>query len=248
MNLSDKVDISAPLDLLKTWIFGSFPSLTSFPVTSITRIIIAGNSIDPPIIERKNHIKKPTTQHNVALDAVKELDAFTSDLAKSINVDLMPGDKDPANFMMPQQPMHACMFPQSRTNSNFNSVSNPYQVEIDGRQIIGTAGQNVADIQKFSKIEDPIEALRATLQWSHIAPTCPDTLACYPYYQTDPFIINGLPHIYFAGNCETFRTDFYENGTGGKTRLICVPVFSESKVGVLVNINNLEVHTLHLDC
>lgn len=247
-NLSEKVDLSAEFELLKLWVYGNFPSLNGLPATSLVRIIIAGDSVDPPKIERKQHGKKTDNTQNPGLDAIKVLDAFSSDLVKSINVDIMPGKKDPANFMMPQQPIHACMFPKSRANSNFMSVSNPYQFQIDGRQIIGTSGQNIKDILAFSKLEDSLHALRATLTWSHIAPTCPDTLACYPYYQTDPFIINETPHIYFAGNCEAFQTGMYEAKDGRKTRLVCVPIFSETKTGVLVNLKDLEARPFYINC
>lgn len=150
--------------------------------------------------------------------------------------------------MMPQQPLHACMFPKSRGNTNFTSVSNPYHLEIEGRQIVGTAGQNIKDIHRYSNVDNALDALRMTLTWSHIAPTCPDTLACYPYYQSDPFIMTELPHIYFAGNCEKFESELLQKTDGSKTRLICIPNFKETKTGVLVNLKDLKVTALHVDC
>jgi DNA polymerase delta subunit 2 len=68
----------------------------------------------------------------------------------------------------------------------------------------------VQDIDRYSKVCDPMEGLRKTLTWSHIAPTCPDTLACYPFYEKDPFIIEECPHVYFAGNMPKFETELFE--------------------------------------
>lgn len=45
-----------------------------------------------------------------------------------------------------------------------------------GFRILGTSGQNVQDIYKVSSFEDHLEILEHTMNWSHIAPTAPDTL------------------------------------------------------------------------
>lgn len=74
----------------------------------------------------------------------------------------------------------------------------------------GSSGQPVSDILGYSTIEKPIEALEKCLIWSHISPTAPDTLACYPYYETDPFVIEECPHVFFAGNQSEFDTKIYE--------------------------------------
>lgn len=122
----------------------------------------------------------------------------------------MSGEFDPSNYMLPQQPMHHCMFPLCAPCGAFKSVTNPYEIMIEDRLILGMSGQNIDNIQKYSKIEDPLDALKSIAQWSHIAPTCPDTLACYPYYDADdPFIIKQCPHILFAGNTSEFRTDVF---------------------------------------
>ena len=78
-------------------------------------------------------------------------------------------------------------------------------MEIAGYTILGTSGQNVEDIMKNSSITDPLEALELILKWSHVAPTCPDTLGCFPYLENDPFVISDLPHVLFAGNQKSFK-------------------------------------------
>ncbi len=119
-------------------------------------------------------------------------------------VDLMPGGHDPANYILPQQPLHHCMFPQSSQLSTFSTVSNPYNCRIGGRLIVGSSGQPIKDILVNSSLENSLAAMEKTLEWSHMCPTAPDTLGCYPYSDEDPFIMDTLPDIYFAGNQDTF--------------------------------------------
>lgn len=43
-------------------------------------------------------------------------------------------------------------------------------------RFLGTAGQNVSDIFRYSSMEDHLEILEWTLRVRHISPTAPDTL------------------------------------------------------------------------
>lgn len=93
-----------------------------------------------------------------------------------MNVDIMPGEYDPSNHILPQQPMHYCMFPQSTKHQTFQGVTNPYQCSIADRIILGTSGQPISDIKTLTDIENNLEILESTLTWGHLAPTAPDTL------------------------------------------------------------------------
>ena len=53
-------------------------------------------------------------------------------LQACVPVDVMPGEYDPANHFMPQQPLHKCMFPKALSYSTVKSVSNPYEAAIGG--------------------------------------------------------------------------------------------------------------------
>lgn len=68
--------------------------------------------------------------------------------------DIMPGSNDPANVLLPQQPLHRCMFPQSGRLSTLTGVTNPFDFEVDGVTFLGTSGQGVDDIYRFSTSED----------------------------------------------------------------------------------------------
>lgn len=243
LNMGSPNDFSMSMELLQQWIFGNLEGFGKSPdweAASVVRVIIAGNSVKASVKPKNNLHGRPTIESTDILNAVKAVDTFVHNLAQSVSVDLMPGEFDPANHMLPQQPMHQCMFPKAVTFTSFRGVSNPYACEISGRYILGTSGQNVHDVARFSKIEDPLEALKSTLMWSHIAPTAPDTLPCYPYYQKDPFVISECPHVYFAGNTGEFRTALWEGSIGQRTRLICVPSFTETYSIAVVNLRTLD--------
>lgn len=139
---------------------------------NITRIIIAGNSISTTGSDKNTFSNAHNVfDQNTTLNAVRKLDTFLSDLSKSVNIDLMPGEFDPTNYMLPQQPFHQCMFPKSARYKSFQSVTNPYSFEIDGCCVLGTSGQNAQDILRYSRTESSIEAMKSTIKWSHIFPT-----------------------------------------------------------------------------
>lgn len=96
-----------------------------------------------------------------------------------------------------------------------------------------------------------LDALEQTLRWAHICPTGPNSPDIGMVPSGDPMVMNRrASNIYFCGNCEEgFATKLFSHdgdGTAGeyKTRLICVPKFSERGEAVLVNLKTLEVEVL----
>ena len=43
-------------------------------------------------------------------------------------------------------------------------------------RFLGSSGQPVSDMYRFSSAEDHLKLLENTLVWGHLAPTAPDTL------------------------------------------------------------------------
>ena len=43
--------------------------------------------------------------------------------------------------------------------------------------MLGTSGENIDDMFKFSEGNDRLALLKGTLEWNHITPTAPDTLS-----------------------------------------------------------------------
>jgi len=220
-------------------------------LSKCVRVIVAGNSLskstqDKDICNKAKYLTKNSTACSV--DAIRSLDNILIQLAACMDVDIMPGEFDPANFTFPQQPLHRCMFPKATRFPTLQCVTNPYDCTIEGVRIMGTSGQPAQDIWKFSRFDEHLDILEKTLEWRHLAPTAPDTLGCYPYTQNDPFILSECPHLYFSGNHPKFSTKLYEGKDGQKVRLVTVPRFSDTKTIVLVNLRTMECRPVSFDC
>ncbi|CAA7406527.1 unnamed protein product [Spirodela intermedia] len=211
----------------------------------IVRVVIAGNSVEVPRGVLTGQVVAPKEQSRV-FEPIKELDMSLTQLAASVSVDIMPGANDPANFSLPQQPLNRCLFPGASLYNTFTSCTNPHIFELDGVWFLGTSGQNIDDLDKYSDAKDRLEFLERTLRWRHLAPTAPNTLGCYPFTDRDPFLIERCPHVYFCGNQDKYETQVIEGSEGQLVRLICIPRFCETGTAIVLNIRTLGCHTLCL--
>lgn len=101
----------------------------------VSRVILAGNLLSHSTqsrdsINKAKYLTKKTQAASV--EAVKMLDEILLQLSASVPVDVMPGEFDPTNYTLPQQPLHPCMFPLATAYSTLQLVTNPYQATIDG--------------------------------------------------------------------------------------------------------------------
>ncbi|KAL4979721.1 DNA polymerase alpha/epsilon subunit B-domain-containing protein [Aspergillus desertorum] len=214
----------------------------------ITRLIIAGNSLGASTVEAAPATdrvsgKKIAQQRKYGYDAsaynaspITQLDTFLAELLPSIPITIMSGESDPANFALPQQPIHRAMFPRARAycaappNGEeqpepgwFDSVTNPWEGDVEGWRLWGSSGQNVDDVLRYldfadedgnvdtdGDIEARIRVMEAMLRWRCGVPTAPDTLWSYPFQTHDPFVMESCPHIFFAGNQPRFKTAVVE--------------------------------------
>ncbi|XP_076458438.1 DNA polymerase delta subunit 2-like [Babylonia areolata] len=210
----------------------------------VARVIVAGNSLsratqDRDSLSKAKYLTKKSSAGSV--EAMKNLDDIMFQLSGSVDVALMGGEFDPSNHVLPQQPLHRCMFPRSAANPTFLPVTNPHDCVLDGVRILGTSGQPVDDVRRYSDLDDPLEILERTLEWGHIAPTAPDTLNCYPFYGVDPFMLTECPHVYFVGNQSEFKHKLMKNPSSGQeVLLVTVPRFSQTATAVLVNLATLD--------
>jgi len=185
---------SLTLDLLMEFLLGeSCGTAEQQSSCEISRLIIAGNSLSEasPLlsadeISGKKSSKKygyDASAYNPAPTA--HLDNFLATLLPSIPVTLIPGNSDPANVSLPQQPIHPAMLPHSRAYSAmpgatepgwFDSTTNPWEGDIDGWRLIGNGGQPLDDVFKYVEGNDRLEMMENFLRWRCVAPTAPDTL------------------------------------------------------------------------
>ncbi|KHJ40084.1 DNA polymerase epsilon subunit B [Trichuris suis] len=239
---------------LLNWLLGNYGGREEQEkVARVVRVIIAGNSVMAKKPGGRNcfsQVAKYLSKKMIhpSVEAASSLDIFLKQLANYIPVDLMPGETDPTNNLLPQQALHSCMFRKACRLPNFNRVTNPYCVSICGITFLGTSGQNIDDLSKHSVTSDRILVMLNTLKWGHLCPTMPDTLGCYPYENDDPFIIKQLPHVYFAANQPTFASSFCVvprvTQSNTRVRLLSLPSFCESGCAALVNLRNLAVEPI----
>lgn len=204
LNFINYEKIIGNLELFTYWISGMCGD-----TSKVARVVIAGNSLRVDAVKRKPTISliSRVADSTDSIESVKSFDNFLSQLCSVVDVDLMPGENDPSNQILPQKPMHPCMFPESAVNKSLNLVSNPYSCSLDNLKFLGSSGTPVQNIMWYSGNDTPVKAMQKCLEWSHLAPTAPDTLGCYPYYDEDPFIIDECPHVLFAGNQDEFATE-----------------------------------------
>ncbi|XP_034548518.1 DNA polymerase delta subunit 2 [Notolabrus celidotus] len=210
---------------------------------TISRVLLAGNLLsqstqDKDASTKAKYLTKKTQAGSV--EAMRLLDELLLQLVASVPVDVMPGQYDPTNYTLPQQPLHRCMFPLSSVYPTLQLASNPHQAKVDGVSFLGTSGQNVCDIQRYSSRDNHLEILEETLRLRHLAPTAPDTLGCFPFYQKDPFILEECPHVYFSGNAPTFDSKVVKGPDGQEVLLVTIPEFSSTQTACLVNLRTLE--------
>jgi DNA polymerase delta subunit 2 len=191
---------SLMLDLLLEYLLGeSVNGPAKEQAANISRLIIAGSSVSgtAPILPREEiSIKKANKKYGYDASSynpqpTEHFDTFLSTLLPSVPVTLLPGLNDPTSVAIPQQPLHPALFPRSRAYTNppddntsspnwFDSVTNPWEGDIDGWRFLGTGGQPVDDIFKYVEGDDRLSMMENLLRWRCNAPTAPDTLCTVP--------------------------------------------------------------------
>jgi len=194
---------------------------------TISQLILAGNSLGEahnPVDDKDAEETHEARATKYGYDATaynpgptKALDAVLSSLLPSIGVTLMPGSFDPANTSMPQQRLHAALFPTAKLydGSTLERVTNPWMGDIDGATFLATSGQNLDDMYKYVESTDRLAMCERLLRWRNIAPTAPDTLWSYPFQENDPFVLHDgeCPHVLIVGNQPKYETSLVEGIT-----------------------------------
>lgn len=240
LNLSESFpDIR--INLLINWISGTTSVTNKIAPTKIAALIIAGNSISnkPEIYEATTSLVSRKKQNKNISKAIEKLDVLLTVLCKQIDVYILPSKYDPSDYVLPQNPMHHCMFPNSSQYNSLHLVSNPYECEFADVRILGSSGECVRDVLRCSKISDSASVLENCLIWRHLAPTAPDTLACFPFEDEDPFIIKECPQVLFAGNQKEFSLKVVVGPENQSVCLLCVPEFCETQSVCVLNLRDL---------
>ncbi|KAH9258879.1 hypothetical protein BASA81_002943 [Batrachochytrium salamandrivorans] len=225
----------------------------------ICQVVIAGGVVAPPppikdtiltsVVVTSLDAKLATEAQEVLGQAVREADLWLAELASTVRVDLVPGEGDPVSSALPQQPLHACLFPTASRLATLHRATNPHSFALDGLSVVGHSGQPIRDAMRYVNPQtvQPLDVLQScVLQYRHLAPTAPDTLCAYPFHDRDPFVLAGpnIIDLAFAGDCHQFATNWLQG-----TRFVCVPNFSVTKQIVLVDLSSpmLEATTVEFE-
>jgi len=238
------------IQLAVDWISGSAGGPTDQDIASkIERVVLAGNSLAESTMNKEDSLKaKYLTANKEAgsIAAIRQLDELMAQMAGSVSVDILPGANDPASGILPQQPLHKCMFPQTRAYPTFQSVTNPYSFVCGGRDVLVIGGETLRDVMRNSDLVDSVEILEKFIRWGHIAPTCPDTLGCFPTLGEDPQCITILPDILVAGNQDA--TKWKKLTLNGKeVLLLSIGKFCKTKEVVSIRLDTLEPMVMEFD-
>jgi DNA polymerase delta subunit 2 len=202
LDITGNVDDELALDLLLEYLTGEIGgSPDQNNATKVSRLIIAGDSLShsSPILSREDFALKKSAKKGYGYDAsaynaspTERLDMLLSQVLPTLPITLLPGASDPANVALPQQPLHPALFPESRQYANppvksnesregLDSVTNPWEGDIEGWRFLGTGGQTVEDLLKYVDDVKSLEVMEMMLRWRCIAPTAPDTLCKSSY-------------------------------------------------------------------
>ena len=100
---------------------------------------------------------------------------------------------------------------------------------------------------RYSEKGTAQSVMRDQMQQRHLCSTAPDTLACFPFVNEDPFILREAPHVYFVGNQAAFASDIVTGDDGQSVRTVSVPSFAHTGSIVLINLRTLESRCVAFD-
>jgi len=107
-----------------------------------------------------------------------------------------------------------------------------------------SSGESLCDSLKYCPNNvDPLEVAKIHLLSRHVAPSAPDTLWCFPFFERDPFVIEKSPHLYIIGNQPNYAAS---NWGSDSPNCILVPSFIKTRTIVLLDLDNLSSIPLKL--
>jgi DNA polymerase delta subunit 2 len=178
------------------------------------------------------------------LSGVQELDSVVSELCDVMNVVVIPGSSDPTTYSWPQCALNKNLFPRASKKETLYSFPNPALLEVDGFKVLATSGDNLQDVRRFSKCttkvdESLADVMEQVLKYRHIAPTAPDTLHCFPFAMTDPFVLDETPNIFVSG--DKYGDELSFSKISEHSIAISVPHFSRTGLVALLELPSLKV-------
>lgn len=128
--------------------------------SQMVRVIFAGNNVTAASTDSqtiRGDKAAAARQLAEATEPSKSFDLLLAQCVGSCYVDVMPGANDPANHLLPQQPLHPCLYPHCSRFNTLSLVTNPCELRINGKLITGHSGQPVADIERQTMVKASVD-------------------------------------------------------------------------------------------
>lgn len=263
LNITEDSD-RAKYEILKNWITGD---LGDPKAAEVSQLLVVGNIIRPSDnVKDSKSIKNKYSEQFTSLynkESMGYADKLFENLCHTIPVTVLPGETDVVEMGLPKQPIHHSLFHSASMRNNFNRLSDPTWLTVNGLRVLATSGENINDLVKYlipnlkvdADIDDSItldsrlRLIEDSLLWQIIAPTAPDTLWCYPFEGDDPFTLTETPHIYIIGNQPKFETSMVDLkdklGESITVKIISLPAFSETNQCVLLDLKSLDCNVIN---
>ena len=144
------VDTSSPmkilsLKLLQEYLMGEL--VDNEEIQQIGKLIVCGNLIECSF-EEANRGK--------LIKSLEDVSDFLANTLQSISVDLIPGDHDPSDRTLPQQPLNKALFRESLrpyfddiNRRILNLTTNPCTLRINDWNFLVSSGESLEDILKY---------------------------------------------------------------------------------------------------
>ncbi|CAD5225168.1 unnamed protein product [Bursaphelenchus xylophilus] len=208
----------------------------------VGRVIFVGDTVR---ISTKDYTRYMVTKlgqsQTYEPNGLEQLDRLLEDMTMTVPVTLMPGPNDICDALWPQRPiLKKSLLRNKKYYSNCDTVTNPYSFDYDGVRFLGSSGQNIDDMIRYTKGKSTIELMKDLLEKSHLCPTCPDTIDGHPYVGKDPLVIKETPHVFFVGNQPKFASEMVKLSDGCKVLMLSLPRFSQTHEVYLFNPKTLE--------
>ncbi|WPK23625.1 hypothetical protein PUMCH_000867 [Australozyma saopauloensis] len=260
LSFGKETDLDPRTLLLLQWLSGELGGEDDVAAAKkILTLVVVGNSIVEN--EHEENLDFTTTNNfgskNTSKFSPESLTLFgqwLNEIVATIPAVVMPGESDPCEVCLPQQPVHRALFSQNAPyvgSKNLVTKSNPTWMQTNaGLRILACAGQNIDDICKYrvgeTSLEETLDIMEQTLRWQVFVPTAPDTLYCYPYEDSDPFTLDEMPNLYVVGNQCGGGSRTVEIGSSS-VKLLSVPAFKSTGEILLVNTKTLEVKSVLIE-
>ena len=149
---SNQLSVQLLTDFL-TGQLGSFEDQQE--AAQIGHVIFVGNNLSDEIEvkdpQKNQKFRGMSDQYVASTEFLRQLDDIFFELSTHMTVDVMPGEKDPANYTIPQNPLFRAMFSRSATLGSFCTVSNPQSFLVEGTRWVHAVFLYFSVIKLFSK-------------------------------------------------------------------------------------------------